>query len=63
MAFREDFHQGVVGIVASRLKERFYRPTIVFAPADDGEVRGSGRSIPGLHLRDALDWVAKRHPA
>ena len=62
VAFREDFHQGVVGIVASRLKERFYRPTIVFAPADNGEVRGSGRSIPGLHLRDALDLVAKRHP-
>ena len=62
VAYRDDFHQGVVGIVASRLKERFYRPTIVFAPADNGEVRGSGRSIPKLHLRDALDLVAKRHP-
>ncbi len=62
VAYREDFHQGVVGIVASRLKDRFYRPTIVFAPADNGEVRGSGRSIPGLHLRDALDLVSKRHP-
>lgn len=60
--YREDFHQGVVGIVASRLKERFYRPTIVFAPADDNEIRGSGRSIPNLHLRDALDLVSKRHP-
>ena len=62
VAYRDDFHQGVVGIVASRLKDRFYRPTIVFAPADNGEVRGSGRSIPKLHLRDALDLVAKRHP-
>lgn len=59
--YREDFHQGVVGIVAGRLKERFYRPTVVFARADDGQLRGSGRSIPGLHLRDALDLVAKRH--
>ncbi|MDO5638294.1 MAG: single-stranded-DNA-specific exonuclease RecJ [Neisseria sp.] len=62
VAYRDDFHQGVVGIVASRLKDRFYRPTIVFAPADHGEVRGSGRSIPGLHLRDALDVVSKQHP-
>ncbi|WP_338809181.1 single-stranded-DNA-specific exonuclease RecJ [Neisseria leonii] len=61
-AYRDDFHQGVVGIVASRLKDRFYRPTIVFAPADNGELRGSGRSIPELHLRDALDLVGKRHP-
>jgi single-stranded-DNA-specific exonuclease len=60
--FREDWHQGVVGIVASRLKERFHRPSIVFAPGDDGEVRGSGRSIQGFHLRDALDLVFKRHP-
>ncbi|MDO5059623.1 MAG: DHHA1 domain-containing protein, partial [Neisseria sp.] len=61
-AYRSDFHQGIIGIVAGRLKERFYRPTIVFAPADNGEVRGSGRSIPKLHLRDALDLVAKRYP-
>ena len=60
--FHEDFHQGVVGIVASRLKERFYRPTFVFAPSDDGEIRGSGRSITGVHLRDVLDSVAKRCP-
>lgn len=60
--FREDFHQGVVGIVASRLKEQFYRPTIVFAPADDGTLRGSGRSIAGVHLRDVLDAVAKAQP-
>ncbi|PTU65066.1 single-stranded-DNA-specific exonuclease RecJ [Chromobacterium sp. Panama] len=60
--FRDDWHQGVVGIVASRLKERFHRPAIVFAPGDNGEIKGSGRSIPGFHLRDALDLVFKRHP-
>ncbi|MGC0152651.1 single-stranded-DNA-specific exonuclease RecJ [Chromobacterium vaccinii] len=60
--YRDDWHQGVVGIVASRLKERFHRPVIVFAPGDDGEIKGSGRSIPGFHLRDALDLVYKRHP-
>jgi len=60
--FREDWHQGVVGIVASRLKDRFHRPALVFAPGDNGEARGSGRSIPGFHLRDALDLVFKRHP-
>jgi len=61
-----DWHQGVVGIVASRLKERFNRPTIVFAPADDESgtplLRGSGRSIQGFHLRDALDLVSKKYP-
>ncbi|OHX10827.1 single-stranded-DNA-specific exonuclease RecJ [Chromobacterium sphagni] len=60
--YRDDWHQGVVGIVASRLKERFHRPSIVFAPGDEGEIKGSGRSIPGFHLRDALDLVYKRHP-
>ncbi|AOZ49086.1 single-stranded-DNA-specific exonuclease RecJ [Chromobacterium vaccinii] len=60
--YRDDWHQGVVGIVASRLKERFHRPVIVFAPGDEGEIKGSGRSIPGFHLRDALDLVYKRHP-
>ncbi|WP_440027090.1 single-stranded-DNA-specific exonuclease RecJ [Chromobacterium amazonense] len=59
--YRDDWHQGVVGIVASRLKERFHRPSIVFAPGDEGEIKGSGRSIPGFHLRDALDLVYKRH--
>jgi single-stranded-DNA-specific exonuclease len=54
-----DWHQGVVGIVASRLKDRFHRPTIVFAPGNAGELRGSGRSIRGFHLRDALDAVTK----
>jgi single-stranded-DNA-specific exonuclease len=60
--YRDDWHQGVVGILASRLKERFHRPTIAFARAADGTLRGSGRSIAGLHLRDALDLVAKREP-
>ncbi|WP_432787142.1 Single-stranded-DNA-specific exonuclease RecJ [Oligella sp. MSHR50489EDL] len=60
--FEDDWHQGVVGIVASRLKEKFWRPVIAFAPADNGEIRGSGRSIPDVHLRDALDLVSKRHP-
>ncbi|WP_199152780.1 single-stranded-DNA-specific exonuclease RecJ [Chromobacterium sp. ASV23] len=60
--YRDDWHQGVVGIVASRLKERFHRPSIVFAPGDEGEIKGSGRSIPGFHLRDALDLVYKRNP-
>ncbi len=60
-----EWHQGVVGIVASRLKERFNRPAIVFAPADGStgeELRGSGRSLTGFHLRDALDIVSKREP-
>ncbi|GAA5235482.1 single-stranded-DNA-specific exonuclease RecJ [Verticiella sediminum] len=56
------WHQGVVGLVASRLKEKFWCPTLAFAPAGDGELRGSGRSIPDVHLRDVLDLVAKRHP-
>ncbi|HEX8009935.1 MAG TPA: single-stranded-DNA-specific exonuclease RecJ [Casimicrobiaceae bacterium] len=60
--YRPEWHQGVVGIVASRLKERFHRPTIVFARAGDGALRGSGRAIAGFHLRDALDLVAKRAP-
>lgn len=60
--FRESWHQGVVGIVASRLKDRFHRPAVVFARGGDGELKGSGRSIEGLHLRDALDIVAKREP-
>lgn len=60
--FREGWHQGVVGLVASRLKDRFHRPAIVFAPSGDGELRGSGRTVAGFHLRDALDLVAKRAP-
>ncbi|MGC4061604.1 MAG: single-stranded-DNA-specific exonuclease RecJ [Aquabacterium sp.] len=60
--FDPDFHEGVVGIVASRLKDRLHRPTFVFALGQDGLLKGSGRSIPGFHLRDALDLVSKRHP-
>jgi single-stranded-DNA-specific exonuclease len=57
------WHQGVIGILASRIKDRFHRPVIAFAPGGAGELKGSGRSVPALHLRDALDLVAKRHPA
>ncbi len=60
--FEPEFHEGVVGIVASRLKDRLHRPTFVFAMGQDGLLKGSGRSIPGFHLRDALDLVSKRHP-
>ncbi|HEX2829498.1 MAG TPA: single-stranded-DNA-specific exonuclease RecJ [Burkholderiales bacterium] len=60
--FDPEWHQGVVGIVASRLKDRFHRPVIAFARGNAGEIKGSGRSIAGLHLRDALDLVTKRHP-
>jgi single-stranded-DNA-specific exonuclease len=60
--FDESWHQGVIGILASRLKDKFHRPTIAFARANSGELKGSGRSIAGLHLRDALDMVSKRHP-
>jgi single-stranded-DNA-specific exonuclease len=61
--FDESFHEGVVGIVAGRVKDRLHRPTFVFARGADGRLKGSGRSIPGFHLRDALDLMAKRHPA
>jgi len=63
--FNADWHQGVVGIVASRLKDRLHRAVVCFAKAEESGVpvlRGSGRSIPGLHLRDCLDLVAKRNP-
>jgi single-stranded-DNA-specific exonuclease len=60
--FDPEFHEGVVGIVAARLKDRVHRPTFVFARGQDGALKGSGRSIPGFHLRDALDLVSKRHP-
>ncbi|MGO8754214.1 MAG: single-stranded-DNA-specific exonuclease RecJ [Gallionellaceae bacterium] len=66
--FDENWHQGVIGILASRLKDKFHRPVIAFARAQsgdhkgNGELKGSGRSIPGLHLRDALDLLSKRHP-
>ena len=61
-AYQPDWHIGVIGILASRLKDKFHRPTVVFAQSDTGELKGSGRSIPGLHLRDALDLIDKRHP-
>jgi single-stranded-DNA-specific exonuclease len=61
-AYQPDWHAGVIGILASRLKDRFHRPTVVFARSENGELKGSGRSIPGLHLRDALDLIDKRHP-
>jgi single-stranded-DNA-specific exonuclease len=61
--FDKNWHQGVIGILASRLKDKFHRPTIAFARSSNGEIKGSGRSIAGLHLRDALDLVSKRHPA
>jgi single-stranded-DNA-specific exonuclease len=66
VVFDPDFHEGVVGIVASRIKDKLHRPTFVFAasgaPGKEHELKGSGRSIPGFHLRDALDLVSKRHP-
>lgn len=60
--FNPDWHQGVIGILASRIKERHHRPVIAFANANDGILKGSGRSIANLHLRDALDAVTKIHP-
>ena len=60
--FRKDWHQGVIGILASRIKDRFHRPVIAFAPGDADEIKGSARSIPGLHIRDVLDAVASQHP-
>lgn len=60
--FNEAFHEGVIGIVAGRLKERWHRPSFVLALSTDGKVKGSGRSIPGVHLRDVLDLISKREP-
>ncbi len=60
--FDPAWHQGVIGILAGRVKEKLHRPTFAFARGEGGELKASGRSIPGLHLRDALDLVAKRHP-
>lgn len=61
--YQPDWHQGVIGILASRIKDRYHRPAIVFADADAGGIiKGSARSIPGLHIRDALDEVAAGHP-
>jgi single-stranded-DNA-specific exonuclease len=60
--FDETWHQGVVGLVAGRIKDRVHRPVIAFARAEDGSLRGSARSIPGVNIRDALESVAVRHP-
>ncbi len=60
--FDESWHQGVVGLVAGRVKERLHRPVIAFARAEDGSLRGSARSVAGVNIRDALDSIAARHP-
>jgi single-stranded-DNA-specific exonuclease len=60
--YQSGWHQGVIGILASRIKDRLHRPTIAFADGDSGELKGSARSIPGIHIRDILDAVATRHP-
>ena len=60
--FDADWHQGVVGLVASRIKDRIRRPVIAFARAGEGSLRGSARSVPGIHIRDVLDGIAARHP-
>lgn len=59
--FDKAWHQGVIGILASRIKERFYRPVIIFAQGEEGEIKGSARSIPGVHIRDVLDAIATRY--
>lgn len=59
--YDEQWHQGVVGLLASRIKEKYHRPVIAFANAGNGEIKGSGRSIPGLHMRDVLDAISKQH--
>ena len=61
--YQAEWHQGVIGILASRIKERYHRPVIAFADAGDGVLKGSGRSIAGLHLRDALDALSKQQPS
>lgn len=60
--YNPDWHEGVIGILASRIKDRLHRPVIAFARNDNGDLKGSARSIPGLHIRDALDAVASQHP-
>lgn len=61
--FKKEWHQGVIGILASRIKDKVHRPVIVFAETDNGELKGSGRSIPGIHLRDVLDEIATNNPS
>lgn len=60
--YDENWHQGVIGILASRIKDRLHRPVIAFAPGTDGEIKGSARSIPGVHIRDVLSDIAAAHP-
>lgn len=60
--FEKDWHQGVIGILASRIKDRLHRPVVAFASADNGEIKGSARSIPGVHIRDVLSEIASSHP-
>ena len=60
--YNEQWHQGVIGILASRIKDRYHRPVIAFASADDNWIKGSARSIPGVHIRDLLDSIAAKHP-
>lgn len=61
--YDKNWHQGVIGILAARLKEKYFRPVIAFALADENEIKGSARSIPGFHIRDALDAIASQHPS
>jgi single-stranded-DNA-specific exonuclease len=60
--YQAHWHEGIVGIVAARIREKYHRPGIVFAKSEDGYLKGSGRSVPGIHLRDMLDNVDKRYP-
>jgi single-stranded-DNA-specific exonuclease len=60
--FQADWHQGIIGLVASRIKDRYYRPTFAFAKSKEGEIKGSARSIAGVHIRDILDLVDKKIP-
>jgi single-stranded-DNA-specific exonuclease len=60
--YQADYHQGVIGILAGRIKDKYYRPTIAFAHQDDNTLKGSARSIPGLHIRDLLEEISSRHP-
>ena len=60
--YRDDWHEGVVGIVASKLKEKYFRPVFIFASAENNMIKGSGRSIPGFHLRDALAEIDTGNP-
>ncbi|TXR54913.1 single-stranded-DNA-specific exonuclease RecJ [Reinekea thalattae] len=62
VVFGDSWHEGVIGILASRIKDRIYRPVVAFARDDNGELKGSARSIKGIHLRDCLDWLSKQQP-